>query len=62
MVSSVMLSGGDDLGNQFRSGLDVNANGNLDLAGPDRVTASDTSYQSDASNNWWQVSASILYR
>ena len=43
------------------SAVDINGNGIIDLAGPDRVSSSDMSYQSDASNNWWQLSASILY-
>ncbi len=51
----------NELGEQTRSGIDLNNNGVLDLAGPDRVNASDTSYQSDASGDVWQVSASILY-
>ena len=51
----------DELGNQIRSGLDMNNNGQLDLAGPDRVTESETLYQKDTSNNWWQVSTSRLY-
>jgi len=51
----------DELGNQIRSGSDVNGNGTLDLAGPDRINASDTSYQSDSSGNWWQIRTSILY-
>jgi hypothetical protein len=32
----------NDLGEQFRSGTDVNNNGILDLAGPDRITESRT--------------------
>jgi RHS repeat-associated protein len=51
----------NELGQQFRSGLDINTNGTLDLVGPDRINASDTSYQSDSSNNWWQARTSILY-
>jgi RHS repeat-associated protein len=51
----------DALGAQTRSGLDVNGNGTLDLAGPDRVTESRSWYETDASNNYWQASASILY-
>jgi len=50
----------DSLGQQFRSGLDLNRNGILDLSGPDRVSESFTAYQSDGSD-YWQVSASILY-
>jgi hypothetical protein len=51
----------DALGAQTRSGLDVNGNGTLDLAGPDRVSESRAWYEKDSSNNWWQTSASILY-
>jgi RHS repeat-associated protein len=43
----------DSLGAQTRSGLD--------LSGPDRVSESRSWYETDASNNYWQVSASILY-
>ncbi len=41
----------------------LNANGNdlIDLAGPDRVTATSESYESDAAGVWWHVSASVLY-
>ena len=60
-VRNAPLTTYDELGNQILSGQDVNTNGTLDLAGPDRVNASDTSYQLDASANWWQVRASILY-
>jgi RHS repeat-associated protein len=51
----------DSLGAQTRSGLDLNRNGVLDLSGPDRVSESRAWYEQDASNNWWQTSASILY-
>ena len=51
----------DELGNQIRSGSDVNGNGTLDLVGLDRINASDTSYQSDPSGNWWQTRTTLLY-
>lgn len=61
LQSTVSLYDYNELGQQTRSGLDVNNNGTLDLAGPDRVNASDTSCQSDASGDIWQVRSSILY-
>jgi RHS repeat-associated protein len=60
-VYAVTLFAYDSLGAQTRSGLDLNRNGILDLAGPDRVSESRSWYEQDASNNWWQTSASILY-
>jgi RHS repeat-associated protein len=51
----------DDLGNQTRSGLNVNTNGVLDLAGPDRVNESATWFDQDNFGNYWQYRASILY-
>ena len=51
----------NELGEQTRSGLDVNTNGVLDLAGPDRVTESASWYEQDASKDYWQCRASILY-
>jgi len=51
----------NELGQQVRSGIDVNTNGVLDLAGPDRISVSDTGYQMDSSGNWWQVRSSIIY-
>jgi RHS repeat-associated protein len=51
----------NDLGEQFRSGTDVNNNGRLDLAGPDRVSETYTGFETDAAGALWQVSASILY-
>ncbi len=51
----------DDLGNQTRSGLDVNTNGVLDLSGPDRITESATWFDLDNTGNYWQYRAAILY-
>jgi RHS repeat-associated protein len=60
-VYAVTLYAYDSLGAQTRSGLDLNLNGIIDLSGPDRVTESRSWYETDSSNNYWQVSASILY-
>ena len=51
----------DDIGQQARSGLDINNNGVLDLAGPDRVTESASWFGQDGSGDYWQCRASILY-
>ena len=51
----------NELGEEIRSGLDVNTNSTLDLVGPDRVNESASWYEQDASNNMWQVRTSILY-
>ncbi len=59
--NSTTLSEYNELGEQTRSGLDVNTNGTLDLIGPDRINESASWFDQDASNNWWQVRASILY-
>jgi len=50
----------DEIGNQTQSGLDVDANGVLDLASLDRITESDTSYVS-YSSDWWLQSVKKLY-
>ena len=59
----------DELGNLILSGLDINGNGALDLAGPDRVTENQPSYwygdpglpSRSLGEGWWQVSTSMLY-
>ncbi|MDD5679451.1 MAG: hypothetical protein PHW60_15895 [Kiritimatiellae bacterium] len=50
----------DEMGNQIQSGLDINANGALDLAGLDRISESDTSYVSDQSA-WWLQTVNRIY-
>ena len=50
----------DELGNQIRSGLDVNANGILDLASMDRISESETSFEK-AGSDWFRVNVSRLY-
>ena len=50
----------DDLGNLIRTGLDVNANGTLDLASVDRIAETDTVFaQEDGA--WWTVTANRVY-
>jgi len=44
-----------------RTALDVNANGVIDYAGPDRITASSETYEKDASNGWWRVMSSSVW-
>ena len=50
----------DALGNQIRSGLDINANGSLDLASPDRIVESDTVFSLENSD-WWQTTTKKIY-
>jgi RHS repeat-associated protein len=50
-----------ELGEQYRSTLDVNSNGVINLAGPDRVSESDRFYEKDASGNWWSVLINKVY-
>ena len=59
--NTTTLSEYNELGQQFRSGVDINTNGVLDLAGPDRVNESASWFEQDASQNVWQVSVSIVY-
>ena len=48
----------DSLGNPLLTCRDIDLDGQIDLAGPDRITGSDTSYESDASDDYWQVTRS----
>jgi RHS repeat-associated protein len=50
----------DDFNNQIRTALDLNANGQIDLASADRVSESETSFVSDA-GQWWSVATSKVY-
>jgi hypothetical protein len=59
--SSTTLSEYNELGQQTRSGLDVNNNGSLDLASPDRISESSTWFDKDESGNYWQTRASLIY-
>jgi YD repeat-containing protein len=51
----------DSLGNRLLIAQDLDFDGIIDLAGPDRVTGSDTSYESDSSDDYWQVTRSWTY-
>jgi RHS repeat-associated protein len=51
----------NEIAEQFRSGLDVNTNGVLDLAGPDRVSESAAWFEKDGAGNDWGCRASLLY-
>gem|GEM_PF-1287442 len=50
----------DELGNQYRSGLDLDGNVDLDLASLDRITETDTQYILIGSD-WWQESNQFVY-
>ncbi|MEW5733602.1 MAG: Ig-like domain-containing protein [Thermodesulfobacteriota bacterium] len=50
----------NELGEMLRTGLDVNGNGQMDLAGPDRIQESDTSY-AFSGNAWWRESRQWAY-
>ncbi len=50
----------DGFNNQIQTVLDLNANGQIDLASDDRISESETSYQSD-SGQWWSVATSKVY-
>ncbi len=51
----------DGLGNLVRSGLDVSANGTLDLASNDRISDTETVYEKDGSDHWWQKTTATTY-
>ena len=59
--SQTTLYGYDEIGEQIRSGVDLNTNGVLDLAGSDRVSETASWFEQDVSNDWWQARASIVY-
>lgn len=44
-----------------RRGLDLNANGLLDLASDDRISETDESFHEDLSGNWWRSSKELIY-
>ena len=51
----------DQFGRLFRTGTDVNGNGLLDLAGPDRITETSWWNELDGQSNLWSCQASLLY-
>ena len=50
----------DELGNKIRSGLDINANGTLELASMDRISDTETNFVNESSA-WWTVSSNKVY-
>ena len=50
----------DSMGNVIRTGLDVNGNGQLDLASTDRIREADVAYDLD-NGSWWQVIVDKVY-
>ena len=50
----------DALGNQTRSGLDVNGDGDLDLASMDRIQDQETTFE-QVSSDWWQKTVQKIY-
>lgn len=49
------------VGEQTRSGTDIDGDGTLDIGEMDRVSESDRYFEQDASSDWWQVSVSKFY-
>ena len=45
----------DELGDQIRTAQDVNGNGAIDLAGPDRVTETKTRIATLSGERWWET-------
>ncbi len=50
----------DELGNQYRSGLDVDGNSQLIPASDDRITESETAF-SFVDDTWWQQTVQTVY-
>jgi len=50
----------DELGNQYMTGLDIDASGTLDPGGTDRINSSETEY-AKIEGSWWQESVQMVY-
>jgi len=50
----------DDLGNQIRSGMDIDGNGSLTTASTDRLTEMDVSYQK-VNTDWFRLTTTKTY-
>jgi RHS repeat-associated protein len=50
----------DELGNQYRSGIDINGNAVLDTASLDRISETETRYVK-IGNDWWQEANQYAY-
>jgi RHS repeat-associated protein len=48
-------------GQAYRSGLDLNANGTLDLASTDRISESDSYFEKDGNAAWWAKQTTKTY-
>ncbi|HOR97222.1 MAG TPA: hypothetical protein PLZ74_02490, partial [Kiritimatiellia bacterium] len=44
-----------------RTALDVDGDGRISYAGPDRITATHETYEQDASNVWWRVTSQAVW-
>jgi RHS repeat-associated protein len=51
----------DAAGEAYRTGLDVNGNGQLDLASADRITDQVTAYVQPDGTSWWRVTQTTIY-
>ena len=51
----------DELGKLFRSGIDVDNNGTLDLASNDRIEDADSCYEKDIDGTWWAKGVASIY-
>ncbi|MEM7790417.1 MAG: RHS repeat-associated core domain-containing protein [Verrucomicrobiota bacterium] len=51
----------DELSNLVRSGLDLDGNGQLDLASSDRITDTDGLMEQDGSGDWFAVTRTTVY-
>jgi len=51
----------DALADLVRSGLDIDADGQLTPASPDRITDTDTVHQQDGSGDWFEVTTTAVY-
>ena len=45
----------------YQTGLDLNANGSLDIGGTDRITETDTVFEKDSNNAWWTKTTTKAY-
>lgn len=50
----------DELGNQIRTGLDINGNGTLDLASMDKISEMENTFANESSA-WWKVRTNKVY-
>ncbi len=51
----------DAFGDLCATALDVDGDGQISYAGPDRITATHETYEQDASNIWWRVTSQAVW-